>query len=105
MKGIIIAAALLISPLFVQAGPAWRDCIQGSYGAGGCESYGAGGGRSYGTDGGLSYGAGGGRSYGEGGGRSYGAGGGRSYGPGGGRSVLRDNTRGMNLCALNGDCN
>lgn len=51
-------------------GQAWRDCVRGSIGPGGCESIGPGGGLSIGP------------------------GGGQSIGPGGGRSL--DNPRGLN---------
>lgn len=77
----------MISTTAVSA-QAWRDCVPGSYGPGGCESYGPGGGKSYGPGGGLSYA--------EGGGLSFGPGGGQSYGPSGGLSPNRDRSRGFN---------
>jgi hypothetical protein len=59
---------------------AWRNCIPGSIGPGGCNSIGPGGGLSIGP----------------GGGQSIGPGGGLSIGPGGGQSIGRDRTRGLN---------
>jgi hypothetical protein len=91
--------AVLLIPSMASA-QAWRDCVQGSYGPGGCESIGPGGGRSYGPGGGLSYGPGGGLSIGPGGGQSYGPGGGRSYGPGGGLAIDRPPYRGLDTEAL-----
>lgn len=74
---------------------AWRDCIPGSIGPGGCDSIGPGGGQSIGPGGGLSIGPGGGLSIGPGGGQSIGPGGGRSIGPGGGLAIDRDRSRGL----------
>lgn len=68
-------------------GQAWRDCVRGSIGPGGCESIGPGGGLSIGPGGGQSIGPGGGQSIGPGGGQSIGPGGGQSIGPGGGQSI------------------
>lgn len=79
---------------------AWRDCVQGSIGPGGCESIGPGGGRSIGPGGGQSIGPGGGLSIGPGGGQSIGPGGGLSIGPGGGLSMDRDPNRGLDTRAL-----
>ena len=53
------------------AAQAWRDCIPGSIGPGGCDSIGPGGGQSIGP------------------------GGGQSIGPGGGQSLDRDRSRGL----------
>ncbi|MSQ68602.1 MAG: hypothetical protein EXR83_10475 [Gammaproteobacteria bacterium] len=75
---------------------AWRDCIPGSIGPGGCDSIGPGGGLSIGPGGGQSIGPGGGLSIGPGGGQSIGPGGGQSIGPGGGQSLLRDRSKGLN---------
>ena len=80
----------------VATAQAWRDCVPGSIGPGGCDSIGPGGGQSIGPGGGLSIGPGGGLSIGPGGGQSIGPGGGQSIGPGGGKSLLRDRTRGLN---------
>lgn len=99
IRVLMLAALAVIASAPVQA-QAWRNCVQGSYGPGGCESYGPGGGRSYGPGGGLSYGPGGGLSYGPGGGQSYGSGGGLSYGPGGGLSPSRRQGYGLDTEAL-----
>jgi hypothetical protein len=74
---------------------AWRNCIPGSIGPGGCDSIGPGGGQSIGPGGGMSIGPGGGLSIGPGGGQSIGPGGGLSIAPGGGLSIDRDRTRGL----------
>jgi hypothetical protein len=80
----------------VYAGTAWRDCVPGSIGPGGCDSIGPGGGQSISPGGGQSIGPGGGLSIGPGGGQSIGPGGGQSIGPGGGDSPFRDRSRGLN---------
>jgi hypothetical protein len=74
---------------------AWRNCIPGSIGPGGCDSIGPGGGKSIGPGGGLSIGPGGGLSIGPGGGQSIGPGGGQSIGPDGGQSIARDRKYGL----------
>lgn len=66
---------------------AWRDCIQGSIGPGGCESIGPGGGRSIGPGGGL----------------SIGPGGGLSTAPGGGLGPDRDWRRGLDPTTIGQD--
>ena len=69
MKKIIIVSALLLcSSANVNAWQAWRDCVPGSIGPGGCDSIGPGGGQSIGPGGGQSIGPGGGLSIGPGGG-------------------------------------
>ena len=75
---------------------AWRNCVPGSIGPGGCDSIGPGGGLSIGPGGGQSIGPGGGLSIGPGGGQSIGPGGGLSIGPGGGQAIDRDRSRGLN---------
>jgi len=95
-KIVLLAAFILYSTANVNAGQAWRDCIPGSIGPGGCDSIGPGGGQSIGPGGGQSIGPGGGLSIGPGGGQSIGPGGGQSIGPGGGKSLLRDRSRGLN---------
>ena len=87
-KIILITVFLFWSSANVHAGQAWRDCVPGSIGPGGCDSIGPGGGQSIGP--------GGGQSIGPGGGQSIGPGGGQSIGPGGGKSLLRDRSRGLN---------
>ena len=72
---VLALSVALVAPVQAQA---WRDCVRGSMGPGGCESMGPGGGLSMGP----------------GGGQSMGPGGGQSMGPGGGRSL--DNPRGLN---------
>jgi hypothetical protein len=71
-KIVLLAAFILYSTANVHAGQAWRDCIPGSIGPGGCDSIGPGGGQSIGP------------------------GGGQSIGPGGVKSLLRDRSRGLN---------
>jgi hypothetical protein len=88
----IAAICLTSSSAYAQA---WRDCVPGSIGQGGCDSIGPGGGRSIAPGGGLSIGPGGGLSIGPGGGQSIGPGGGQSIGPGGGKSIMRDRSRGL----------
>jgi hypothetical protein len=90
----LFAAVTLLSSANVMA-QAWRNCVPGSMGPGGCESMGPGGGQSMGPGGGQSMGPGGGQSMGPGGGQSMGPGGGQSMGPGGGQSFDRDRTRGL----------
>ena len=85
---------LVLTPTGVQA-QAWRDCVPGSIGPGGCDSIGPGGGQSIGPGGGQSIGPGGGLSIGPGGGQSIGPGGGQSIGPGGGLAINRDRSRGL----------
>jgi hypothetical protein len=73
MKTVLFAAVAVLALLPVEArAQASRNCEQGSYGPGGCESMGPGGGRSMGPGGGL------------------------SYGPGGGLSPMRDRSRKLN---------
>ncbi len=96
MKKIILLTALLALNSAGAHAQAWRDCIPGSIGPGGCDSIGPGGGQSIGPGGGQSIGPGGGLSIGPGGGQSIGPGGGQSIGPGGGKSMLRDRSRGLN---------
>ena len=72
MKKIIFIAALMLFGSTVVHAQAWRDCVPGSIGPGGCDSIGPGGGRSIGP------------------------GGGQSIGPDGGKSLLRDRSRGLN---------
>ena len=97
--GLITMLVLVLFMLAVgassSAAQAWRDCIPGSIGPGGCDSIGPGGGKSIGPGGGLSIGPGGGLSIGPGGGQSIGPGGGQSIGPGGGQSLDRDRSRGL----------
>ena len=90
---VIISTAISLMSAASHA-QAWRDCVRGSIGPGGCESIGPGGGMSIGPGGGQSIGPGGGQSIGPGGGQSIGPGGGQSIGPGGGQSL--DNPRGLN---------
>ncbi|RXG87354.1 hypothetical protein EAS62_36040 [Bradyrhizobium zhanjiangense] len=90
---IVLALACLgAAPANAQA---WRNCVQGSIGPGGCDSIGPGGGQSIGPGGGLSIGPGGGLSIGPGGGQSIGPGGGLSIAPGGGLAPDRDWSRGL----------
>lgn len=91
----IIFACLLLAAAGAHA-QAWRNCVPGSIGPGGCDSIGPGGGKSIGPGGGQSIGPGGGLSIGPGGGQSIGPGGGQSIGPGGGQSLDRDRSRGLN---------
>lgn len=84
----------LLFPTFSEA-QAWRNCVPGSIGPGGCDSIGPGGGQSIGPGGGQSIGPGGGLSIGPGGGQSIGPGGGLSIGPGGGLGPDRDRSRGF----------
>jgi hypothetical protein len=93
MKTILITLALLT--LGSAHAQAWRDCIPGSIGPGGCDSIGPGGGQSIGPGGGQSIGPGGGQSIGPGGGQSIGPGGGLSIGPDGGLAIDRDRSRGL----------
>jgi hypothetical protein len=94
MNWLAAVALLALSALPAHA-QAWRNCIQGSIGPGGCDSIGPGGGRSIGPGGGLSIGPGGGLSIGPGGGQSIGPGGGLSIAPGGGLGPDRDWSRGL----------
>jgi hypothetical protein len=75
----LVVLALSVALVTSVQAQAWRDCVRGSIGPGGCESIGPGGG--------LSIGPGGGQSIGPGGGQSIGPGGGQSIGPGGGQSI------------------
>lgn len=102
MKFVFVAAMFALLPMDASA-QAWRNCVQGFIGPGGCDSIGPGGGRSIGPGGGLSIGPGGGRSIGPGGGQSIGPGGGRSIGPGGGLSYDRDWSRGLDTRSLMDD--
>ncbi len=106
----VISAVVLFSSANVTA-QAWRNCVPGSMGPGGCESMGPGGGQSMGPGGGQSMGPGGGLSMAPGGGQSMGPGGGQSMGPGGGQSFDRDRTRGLDpntmrpySCSQGGRC-
>ena len=113
MKPRLIPTVLIAASVFgldVSA-QAWRNCIPGSIGPGGCESIGPGGGRSIGPGGGMSIGPDGGMSIGPGGGQSIGPGGGQSIGPGGGQALDRDRTRGFDTntmqpypCSQGGSC-
>lgn len=85
------------SPAF---GQAWRDCVQGSIGPGGCESIGPGGGRSIAPGGGISIAPGGGLSIAPEGGQSIAPGGGLSIAPGGGLAIDRNPNRGLDTEAL-----
>lgn len=96
---LLLATLAVLAAVPVQA-QAWRDCVQGSIGPGGCDSIGPGGGRSIGPGGGLSIGPEGGLSIGPGGGQSIGPGGGRSIGPGGGLSLSRQHGYGLDTEAL-----
>jgi hypothetical protein len=59
----LLAAFVLVSLSTLPANAqAWRNCVQGSIGPGGCDSIGPGGGRSIGPGGGLSIGPEGGLS-------------------------------------------
>lgn len=100
IKKTIISVVLFVASIQFAQSQAWRDCVQGSIGPGGCESIGPGGGRSIGPGGGQSIGPGGGMSIGPGGGQSIGPGGGLSIGPGGGLSLDRDTSRGVDTRAL-----
>lgn len=94
--GLMLAVTLMgAGHLQPAAAQAWRNCIPGSMGPGGCDSMGPGGGQSMGPGGGLSMGPGGGLSMGQGGGLSMGPGGGLSMGPGGGQAINRDTSRGL----------
>jgi hypothetical protein len=98
LRHILIASVFCCSAnVFAQA---WRNCIPGSMGPGGCESMGPGGGQSMGPGGGMSMGPGGGMSMGPGGGQSMGPGGGQSMGPGGGQALDRDRTKGLDTNTL-----
>lgn len=96
-SGLATVAALLIIGASVESAQAqaWRECIPGSIGPGGCDSIGPGGGQSIGPGGGLSIGPGGGLSIGPDGGQSIGPNGGRSIGPGGGLAIDRDWNQGL----------
>ncbi|WP_295624598.1 hypothetical protein [uncultured Nitrosomonas sp.] len=72
MKKIVLIAALVLYVTANVNAQAWRVCIPGSIGPGGCDSIGPGGGRSIGP------------------------GGGQSIGQDGGKSILRDRSRGLN---------
>jgi hypothetical protein len=89
----VLFSALLLMATSANS-QAWKTCIRGSIGPGGCESIGPGGGMSIGPGGGQSIGPGGGQSIGPGGGQSIGPGGGQSIGPGGGKSII--NPTGLN---------
>lgn len=90
---LIILIGATSGPTLAQA---WRNCVPGSIGPGGCDSIGPGGGMSIGPGGGQSIGPGGGLSIGPGGGQSIGPGGGQSIGPGGGQGMDRDRSLGLN---------
>jgi hypothetical protein len=92
LLSLLLLAGWSTSPAQAQA---WRNCVQGSIGPGGCDSIGPGGGRSIGPGGGLSIGPGGGLSIGPGGGQSIGSNGGLSIAPGGGLGPDRDWSRGL----------
>ena len=102
----LLAAFVLVSLSTLPANAqAWRNCVQGSIGPGGCNSIGPGGGRSIGPGGGLSIGPEGGLSIGPGGGQSIGPGGGLSIAPGGGLGPDRDWSRGLDPRTINSDDN
>ena len=86
MRIAILVFSLCLTPISLAQAQAWRNCIAGSIGPGGCESIGPGGGQSIGPGGGL----------------SIGPGGGQSIGPGGGRALDRDTTRGLDPYGLQG---
>lgn len=101
----LLAAAATVtfaSPVYSQA---WKNCVVGSIGPGGCDSIAPGGGKSIAPGGGQSIGPGGGLSIAPGGGRSIAPGGGQSIGPGGGLSIApggglaadRDWSRGFDM--------
>lgn len=90
---LVVLTAVTGAPALAQA---WRNCVPGSIGPGGCDSIGPGGGMSIGPGGGQSIGPGGGLSIGPGGGQSIGPGGGQSIGPGGGQALDRNRDRGLN---------
>lgn len=96
----IATTGVLVMMSGAASAQAWRDCVPGSIGPGGCDSIGPGGGRSIGPGGGLSIDPGGGLSIGPDGGQSIGPGGGRSIGPGGGLSLNRRPGRGLDTEAL-----
>ena len=91
----ILIAVISMALCGIAEAQAWRDCVPGSIGPGGCDSIGPGGGQSIGPGGGQSIGPGGGLSIGPGGGQSIGPGGGLSIGPGGGLAINRDRSRGL----------
>jgi hypothetical protein len=98
----LFAALVLMSLSTLPANAqAWRNCVQGSIGPGGCDSISPGGGKSIGPGGGQSIGPGGGLSIGPGGGQSIGSGGGLSIAPGGGLGPDRDWSRGMDPRTIN----
>ena len=76
LLSLLLLAGWSTSPAQAQA---WRNCVQGSIGPGGCDSIGPGGGRSIGP----------------GGGQSIGSNGGLSIAPGGGLGPDRDWSRGL----------
>lgn len=95
MKVLLVVGIAMISLTSAANAQAWRNCVPGSIGPGGCDSIGPGGGLSIGPGGDRAIGHGGGLSIGPGGGQSIGPGGGRSIGPGGGLSMDRDRSRGL----------
>lgn len=90
------ALALFVVVTVTAHAQAWRNCVPGSIGPGGCDSIGPGGGLSIGPGGGQSIGPNGGQSTGPNGGQSIGPGGGQSIGPNGGQSLDRDRSLGLN---------
>jgi hypothetical protein len=95
-KALVTATICLAAVCSSANAQAWRNCIPGSIGPGGCDSIGPGGGQSIGPGGGLSIGPGGGQSIGPSGGQSIGPDGGLAIGPGGGLAPDRDRSRGLN---------
>lgn len=96
----IVGLGLCAAIPFQAEAQAWRTCVPGSMGPGGCESMGPGGGRSMGLGGGESMGPRGGRSMGPGGGGSMGPGGGLSMDPSGGQYIGRDQSHGFSAGQL-----
>ena len=76
---VILAVLIQIFLLDAAFAQAWRDCVPGSIGPGGCDPIGPGGGQSIGP----------------GGGQSIGPGGGQSIGPGGGQAPDRNQSLGL----------
>lgn len=107
-SALVVSIVAFATDAFPQA---WRDCVPGSIGPGGCNSIAPGGGRSIAPGGGLSIAPGGGLSIEPEGGQSIAPGGGQSIAPGGGKSFTRDRTRGLNTdtlrpypCSQGGSC-
>jgi hypothetical protein len=95
LKSMIAAAALVGLLPGIAHAQAWRNCVQGSIGPGGCESIAPGGGMSIAPGGGISIAPGGGLSIAPGAGQSIAPEGGLSIAPGGGLGPDRDWSRGL----------